>query len=401
MIELDDAWAQLSAELWRPQDAESVPLDAALGRVLSAPPKAPHAVPPFPAAAMDGYACAASDLPQLLTTGLPVIGTAFAGTPWQGDLPPRTCLRIFTGAAVPPPCNTVLPQEEVQREGDRIRASARLEGHRYVRPAGGDFPAETPIGQANQRLTARHLGLFAAAGLSAVACWRRPRVALLSTGDELAAPGAPLAWGQIHDASRFLLPGALEALPVELLGTWHCGDSMESLEHTLATMLEAEPDVLISTGGVSVGDADYLRPWLEARGTLRFHRLALKPGRPFTFGLLNERLAFFGLPGNPVSSYVTFLLLVAPALRQLAGECATPPLRLRGRLAEPLKKAPGRRDFQRAYFTTTENGFLVSSFPEQDSHLLSVLAEANCLLDLPLACGDLPAGTEVTFLPLS
>ena len=401
MIELDDAWAQLKATLPAPQAEECLPLSAALGRILSEAPRASHAVPPFPASAMDGYACRAVELAALGEEGLAVVGTAWAGKPWNEALPPGSCVRIFTGAPVPSGCDSVLPQEELGREGDRIFAEATLEGGRYVRPAGGDVGEGQPLGQPGVALHARHLGLFAAAGLEAVRCWRRPRVAVLSTGDELAEPGAPLAWGQIHDASQALLPAALTDLPVEVLGCWHSRDDTAALERTLGEMLEAGADALISTGGVSVGDADVLRPWLEQQGALTFHRLALKPGRPFSFGMLQGQRAFFGLPGNPVSAFATFHLLVAPALRVLAGETLTPTLRLRGRLAKAVKKAPGRRDFQRGVFTATAQGFSVEAFSAQDSHLLSGLAEANCLLDLPLPEGDLPAGAEVTFLPLT
>jgi molybdopterin molybdotransferase len=401
MIELDDAWAQLEATLPTPQTEERLPLSAALGRILSESPRATHAVPPFPASAMDGYACRAAELGALGNGGLAVVGTAWAGQPWNDALPPGGCIRIFTGAPVPPSCDSVLPQEECRREGDRIFAEEPLQGGRYVRPAGGDVAEGQPLGQPGLALHARHLGLFAAAGLDAVRCWRRPRVALLSTGDELAAPGVPLAWGQIHDASQALLPAALAALPVEVLGCWHSRDDTAALERTLGEMLEAGADALISTGGVSVGDADVLRPWLEQQGALTFHRLALKPGRPFSYGMLQGQRAFFGLPGNPVSAFATFHLLVAPALRVLAGETLAPTLRLRGTLAKALKKTPGRRDFQRGIFMATAQGFSVEAFDAQDSHLLSGLAEANCLLDLPLPEGDLPAGAEVTFLPLA
>jgi molybdopterin molybdotransferase len=401
MIELDDAWAQLKATLPAPQTVERLPLSAALGRILSETPRATHAVPPFPASAMDGYACRAAELGALAQGGLAVVGTAWAGRPWNEALPPTSCIRIFTGAPVPPSCDSVLPQEEVRREGGRIFTEEPLEGGRYVRPAGGDVAEGQRLGHPGLALHARHLGLFAAAGLGAVHCWRRPRVALLSTGDELAAPGTPLAWGQIHDASQALLPAALAALPVEVLGCWHSHDDTAALEHTLGEMLEAGADALISTGGVSVGDADVLRPWLERKGALTFHRLALKPGRPFSYGMLQGQRAFFGLPGNPVSAFATFHLLVAPALRLLAGEILTPTLRLPGTLTKALKKTPGRRDFQRGIFTATAQGFSVEAFDAQDSHLLSGLAEANCLLDLPLPEGDIPAGAEVTFLPLA
>lgn len=401
MIELDDAWTQLKATLPVPKREERLPLDAALGRILSETPQATHAVPPFPASAMDGYACRAAELAELGKEGLAVIGTAWAGKPWSDVLPPGACVRIFTGAPVPLGCDSVLPQEELRRQGDRIFAEHKLEGGRYVRPAGGDVSEGQPLGHPGLALHARHLGLFAAAGLSAICCWRRPRVALLSTGDELAQPGAPLVGGQIHDASQSLLPAALAALPVEVLGSWHSPDDSAALERTLGEMLAAGADALISTGGVSVGDADVLRPWLEQQGALTFHRLALKPGRPFSYGMLQGQRAFFGLPGNPVSAFATFHLLVAPALRVLAGERLGPALRLRGTLAKAVKKAPGRRDFQRGIFTPTAQGFSVEAFDAQDSHLLSGLAAANCLLDLPLPSGDLPAGAEVTFLPLA
>ena len=394
-IDLDDALARLLADLAPLPATEGVALGDASGRVTAAAPRAATAVPPFANSAMDGYAVAASD--PLHAAGGPfrVVETIYAGRAPTRSLEAGTCARIFTGAPLPPGADAIVAQEDAGVGDDGVRFRARPAPGRFVRAAGGDVTAGAELVAPGTRLHAGHLALLAAAGVERVEVRRRPRLALITSGDELRMPGEPLAPGQIHDSTRFALPALAAALPVTPAAPIHAADDPVALRRAFTAAAE-DADALLTTGGVSVGDADHVRAVLAQEGRIDFWRLALKPGRPFAYGRFLGR-PFFGLPGNPVSSLVTFLLLVRPALLTLAGVRDVAPPRLRLRLAGAVRKAPGRRDFQRARL---EADGRASAFDRQDSNVLSVLAAADVLLDLPRGAGDLPADTEVDAIDL-
>jgi molybdopterin molybdotransferase len=400
LMELDEAVAAMLEALQPARERETVHLEQARGRITAGAVQALQPVPPFANSAMDGYAVVHDDPALIAGDVLQVIDRALAGHPASRHLEPDSCIRIFTGAPVPEGADTVVAQEDVEAlEGDRVRIRQSIEKGRFIRAAGADVAAGDELIEAGTRLHGGHLGLLAATGHDRVEVLRQPRVTLLTTGDELRSPGESLAPGQIHDASRFSLPALLSALPVRTVAVESVGDDPARLEAVL-TAAAAESDALICVGGVSVGDADRVRELLEARGAMRFWRLAIKPGKPFAFGDFDAR-PLFGLPGNPVSSLVTFLLLVRPALQQLAGMTPTPLPRLDARLEAPVRKTPGRRDFQRATLGRAEDGTLLArAFERQDSNLLSGVANADCLIDLPRDAGDQDAGTGVQVIPL-
>jgi molybdopterin molybdotransferase len=395
-MDLEDALARMLADLAAPAATEHVELAAALGRVAARPAFAATAVPPFANSAMDGYAVAAADPAHDAADSFRVVDTIYAGAAPTRAIGRGECARIFTGAPMPDGADTVVAQEDATTSGEGVRFTERPERGRFVRAAGGDVAAGEELLAAGTRLHGGHLALLAAAGVPALHVFPTTRLAIVISGDELRSPGARLEPGQIHDSARFALPAVAAPLPVEVVSVRHAGDSPQALAQAFELASE-EADAIVSTGGVSVGDADHVREVLAAGGSIGFWRLALKPGRPFAYGRYRG-LPFFGLPGNPVSSLVTFLLLVRPALLTLAGVHDVSLPRRRVRLARDLHKAPGRRDFQRARI---EHDGSATAFERQDSNVLSVLAQADLLLDLPEEAGDLSAGTEVDAIDLA
>lgn len=395
-IDLEEALERLLADLASPTGSERVELAAALGRVAAEAPRAVTAVPPFANSAMDGYAVAAADPLHGSGGAFRLADTIYAGRAPARSLARGECARIFTGAPLPAGADAVIAQEDAHAGDDGVRFDEQPATGRFVRAAGGDVAAGEVLLEAGTRLHAGHLALLAAAGVAALDVFPVPRIALVTSGDELRPPDARLEPGQIHDSSRFALPALAAPLPVQVTSLRHAADSPEALAAAFDGA-SAEADAIVSTGGVSVGDADHVRDVLAGGGRIDFWRLALKPGRPFAYGRYRGR-PFFGLPGNPVSSLVTFLLLVRPALLRLAGVTALELPRRPVRLAAPLRKAPGRRDFQRARLAPDGTA---TAFERQDSNVLSVLASAELLLDLPRDAGDLPAGAEVDAIDLA
>ena len=399
-IDLDTALARMLDDLEAGSGRESVRLDAALGRVAAVAPRALSTVPPFANSAMDGYAVRSTDARLAAGDALRVVETIFAGAAPREALADGSCARIFTGAPLPAGADAVIAQEDALPDGDLVRFTEQPSAGRFVRAAGGDVARDAELFEAGTRLHAGHVALLAAAGLEAIEVVSRPRVAVLATGDELRPPGTELAPGQIHDTSSHALPALLANLPVTVSSVEQVPDDPVVLRDAFERAA-AGADAVVSTGGVSVGDADHVRDVLGGGGHIDFWRLAIKPGRPFAYGRYRG-LPFFGLPGNPVSSMVTFLLLVRPALLRLAGAAPAALPRIRVTLASDVRKAPGRRDFQRARrMDATTGAVRAHAFERQDSNVLSVLADADLLLDLPADAGDLPAGSEVHAIDLA
>ena len=372
---------------------ETVRLADGLHRVTALPIRAPIDVPPYDNSAMDGYAVHSADLPAEQQRELHVVGTALAGAPYAGTVGPGECVRIMTGAVLPAGADTVVMQEEATRHGDAIFIAA---GHRpgnHVRHAGEDLARHDLVIAAGKRLTPADLGVLASLGAVQVEVVRRPRVAFFSTGDELKPVGEPLTAGALYDSNRYTVWGLLTELGADIVDLGIVPARREALRDTL--LRAASADFIISTGGVSVGDADFVRETLGRVGEIHFWRVGMKPGRPFAFGRI-DRAWFFGLPGNPVSTMATFLQFVQPALRRLMGEQPAPPLRLRVPCADALKKTPGRMEFQRGVVDVDAAGAaVVRSTGAQGSAILSSMSKANCFIVLPAECGDVAPGTLV------
>lgn len=378
-LTVETARARLLANVSPVIGTERLDLAQAVGRVLAEPVVAAFSLPREDHSALDGYALCGSDA----TVGkrLRIIGRALAGAPWSGTVAPGTCLRLMTGAVMPAGADTVIAQESVQVSDGRITLQADLEAGDNVRRAGEDLLAgqeAVPVGRA---LDARQIALVAALGIGAVAVVRPVRVGILSTGTELRPIGAVLAPGDLYDSNRPMLAALLQRPIVVLEDLGSVPDDPRQLAARLAQGTDL--DLLIASGGVSVGEADWVRPVLAELGHLDFWRVAIKPGRPLAFGRLG-RSWFMGLPGNPVSAYVTFQLFVMPVLERLAGMPVRSPVSLRAPLVAPLRHRPGRASFLRARWErAAEGAWGVFPFPGQGSAMLASLAQADCLIELP------------------
>lgn len=395
LLPLSDALQGMLERLACCCDSEQLPLPEALGRVLASDIASPLAVPPFDNSAMDGYAVRLADLAR----GTPLImaGKAFAGQPYQGEWPAGHCVRIMTGAPVPAGTDAVVMQEETQADGDRITFLAQPEPGQNIRRAGSDIGKGACVLPAGTRLTPREMPLLASLGVATVPVRRPLKVAIFSTGDELKPVGTQLAHGDIYDSNRYGVRAMLARMGCECLDLGIIPDDPAQLRAAFIRADE-EADVLITTGGVSVGEADFTKQLLDELGEIGFWKLAIKPGKPFAFGRL-PRAWFFGLPGNPVSAMVTFDQLVQPALAKLAGQHFERPLQLQAIAAEPLKKSPGRLDFQRGVMSQGPNGLEVRSTGSQDSAVFSSLSRANCYIVLERERGRVAAGETVTVEP--
>jgi molybdopterin molybdotransferase len=392
-IPVDEACAMIARLADVVRETEEVALPAARARVLAHDLASPIDVPAHDNAAMDGYACAAASLSAAAPSRLRVVGAAWAGRPWSGRLGAGEALRIMTGAVMPEGADTVVPQEDATREDDHVIVARPLPAGTHRRHRGEDLARGKPMLSAGQRLGAAELGLLASVGLARVGVRRRLRVACLSTGSEVRAPGQPLSEGEIYDSNRYTLAGMLAPLGVEVLDCGVVPDEPAALESALREAAAAA-DAVISSGGVSVGEADFTRELMSRLGEVVFWTVAMRPGRPLAFGRLG-RACYFGLPGNPVAVMITFLFLVRPALLRMMGTTETGPLPVLARALEPRRKKPGRTEYQRAIVAPGPDGALeVRSTGGQGSGILSSMSRANAIVRLahdqgPVAPGDL------------
>lgn len=397
---LDSALARMSAVITPLDEVESMALDLALGRVLAGEVCSPLELPPFPNSAMDGYALRQADLVEAAAGGLVEIGTAYAGIPFVGVAGPGECVRIFTGAAMPDGTDTVAMQEDATKINGRIRLAKPLAPRANVRPAGDEIHCGGRLMTAGKRLQAADLGLLASAGLSTVEVVRKIRVAYFSTGDELRPLGVALDYGQIYDSNRQMLRALLAEPAIEAVDLGVVPDQPEAVRDKLR-QASTEVDVIISSGGVSVGDADFVTAALAELGRVEFWKLAIKPGKPLAFGRIGPAW-FFGLPGNPVAVLVTFLQLVRPALARLMGQPVQRPLRLPALSRSTLKKAPGRMEFQRGVCGLDDDGVLtVTGLAGQGSHQLLGMSRANCFIVLPAENAGVQVGESVLIEPFA
>jgi molybdopterin molybdotransferase len=399
LIPLEAALEQMLSRIVPVTESQSVPLLQAAGRITASPVTSPIDVPGFDNSAMDGYAVRMADIAA--GGALPVAGKAFAGQPFNGEWPSGTCIRIMTGAPIPAGAEAVVMQEETETTETGVRFNAQVKKGQNIRLSGEDIRSGASVLPVGTKLTAAELPLIASLGIGEVSVLRKVRAAVFSTGDELKLPGQPLEAGQIYDTNRLAVHIMLEQLGCEVVDLGIIRDDPAALR---AAFLEADgqADVVISSGGVSVGEADYTRQLLEELGEVGFWKLAIKPGKPFAFGRLKNSW-FCGLPGNPVSAALTFYQLVQPLLAKLSGQRgnALPP-RQRARTVGRLKKTPGRLDFQRGIMRTGEDGQLeVLSTGHQGSHIFSSFSQANCFIVLERERGHVEAGEWVEIEPFN
>lgn len=375
------------------QGSASVPLSESLGRVTATDVRAETPVPAWDNSAMDGYALRRADL--LADKPLPVQGRSLAGRPFTEPLKPGHCVRIMTGAVLPAGCDAVVMQEDVEVTDQGVLIDQVPEDGNNIRRAGEDCRSGDRLLPEGHRIRPQDLALLASVGCAEVAVKPRLRVALLTSGDELRQPGEALGAGDLYDSNRPGLGALLQRLGAEVLDLGVLPDDPDALRQAFK-QADADCDLVISSGGVSVGEADYTRQVLGELGDIEFWKLAIKPGKPLAFGRLSNSW-FIGLPGNPVSSLVTFHLVAARAIRYLQGQPDTALPLLTATTTEPLKKTPGRMDFQRGVWRQTERGVEVRpSRAHQASHILGSMTEANCYIALEQERGSVEAGETVT-----
>ena len=396
MISLSEALTRIEGRVVPVHACERLPIRQCLNRVNNEAVKSPLNVPPLPNSAMDGYAIAIDSLVADSIVELEEIGSAYAGVPFMQDCGPGQCVRIMTGALIPSGTDTVVMQEQVQLgEDGRIRIDSDHRAGENIRQAGEDVQQGEIVLQAGVRLNPADLGVLASLGLSQLQVKRKPVVAFFSTGDELMPVGKPLEPGMIYDSNRYSLYGMLTHLPVDVLDLGVVRDNPESMREVLADAAE-RADLIISTGGVSVGEADYIKPALEDLGNTEFWKIAIKPGRPLTFGQIGSSI-FMGLPGNPVAVMVTFSQFVAPAIEVLSGASMRPPRLVPALSLERLRKKPGRTEFQRGIAVLDENNrWQVGRTGKQGSGILTSMSRANCLIVLPDENAGVEPGDEVS-----
>ncbi len=389
-----EALAAMQSQVSALTETETVSLSAALDRVLAQPVCADINVPGYDNSAMDGYALRAAEATQPLK----VVGEAFAGHPFDGTLPANSCVRIMTGAQMPQGADAVVMQENVERDDADIQVQTTVKCGDNVRLCGSDIADGALVLAAGQRLTAVHIGLLASLGIAEVTVIRKLRVALFSNGDELVVPGEPLRKAsQIYDSNRFTLTAMLQRLNVDIIDLGHIADDPDALESAFQQAMRSA-DLVISSAGVSVGDADHTKNTLAKLGHIEFWKIAIKPGKPFAFGRLGDAW-FCGLPGNPVAAVVTLDQLVQPLLRRMAGEQLTPPLQLEAKAATTIKKRPGRTDFQRGRYSQRDGELWAEPVGSQSSAVLTSVAQANCFLVLEEERGTIAAGESIIIQP--
>ena len=392
-IPIDQATELIAARV-HPLPEESVAFDEADGRFLARAIEAPIDLPRFDNSAMDGYAVRAADTPGRLR----IVGESAAGAPFAGRVEAGQAVAISTGAALPDGADAVAPIEDVEAQATQIAIPDAVSAGACVRYAGGDIRRGDRLLDAGTRIGPAQIGALAAVGLSAAPCRRRPSVAVLATGTELRPPGADLGPGEIFDSNAPMLRAALRDAGALIAPIPTVADNVEA--HLTALTEALRHDVVITSGGVSVGDHDLVR---EAAGRLDveevFWRVAIRPGKPLSFGVRGDTLVF-GLPGNPVSTLVCFELFVKPALLSLQGARDAAPEFDIGRLATPIRRNRERDDFIRVRARRADRTTILEPLSDQQSHQIAIAAQGDALARIPAGTGELEAGAEVSFLPI-
>ncbi|MDC5855661.1 molybdopterin molybdotransferase MoeA [Vibrio europaeus] len=393
LMPIEEAMDKMLSPIKPIQTTLQLPLAEAIGFVLAEDILSPIFVPPFDNSAMDGYALRLADLAE--NNVMPLAGKSFAGQPFDGEWPQGTCIRIMTGAKIPDGCDAVIMQEntEVLEQGIQFNQSD-VKPQNNIRPMGDDIKQGDVVLNKGARLTSRDIPMIATLGISHVTVVRKPRVAFFSTGDELKPLGEPLAEGQIYDSNRYGIKPLIENFGCEAIDLGIIPDCPETLKATFEKA-QTLADVVVTSGGVSVGEADYTKDILEELGQIGFWKLAIKPGKPFAFGKLSTAW-FCGLPGNPVSAVLTMYVLVQPLLAKLAGHTEwIAPESIPATTRSAFKKAPGRTDYQRGIYSIEDGKFVVETTGNQSSGAFRSMSLANCFVVLERERGRVEAGETV------
>ena len=400
-LTVDEARAAILAMVPEPTSTETVTLDEAVGRTVANNIIATYDVPHFRNSAMDGYAVRQRDTTHL--SRFKIVGTSLAGHPFTENLSAGEAIRVTTGAAVPDNADAIIIQENTSKEKDHIITESTVQAGQYIRSPGEDIQANQILINAKKVLSPSDTGLMAAQGIKQVEVYPLARVGVFSTGDELRDPPESLdpleslEMGQIYDSNRTTIQSLLKLAGFSSVDLGICKDEPEHINEVLNSAHDL--DFILSSGGVSVGEADYVKAALEKNGELLFWKVAMKPGKPLVTGRLHNGSLYFGLPGNPVSSMVTCLQFVLPAIRAFSGSEYQPPLKLQAKCLSKIEKAPGRFEFQRGRAEVDVNGELtVSTTGLQDSHVLNSMSQANCFVCLEQFVTGAKPGEQVSIV---
>lgn len=393
LMPIEDAMEKMLSPIKPIQTTLQLPLAEAIGYVLAEDILSPIFVPPFDNSAMDGYAIRLADLEA--NNLMPLAGKSFAGQPFEGEWPQGHCIRIMTGAKIPEGCDAVIMQENTDVTDAGIQFNqANVKPQNNIRPTGDDIKQGDVVLPAGARLTSRDIPMIATLGISHVTVVRKPRVAFFSTGDELKPLGEPLAEGQIYDSNRYGIKPLIENFGCEPIDLGIIPDCPEQLKATFE-QAQTLADVVVTSGGVSVGEADYTKDILEDLGQIGFWKLAIKPGKPFAFGKLSTAW-FCGLPGNPVSAVLTMYVLVQPMLAKLSGHTEwKAPESIPAITKSAFKKGPGRTDYQRGIYSIEDGKFVVETTGNQSSGAFRSMSLANCFVVLERERGRVDVGETV------
>ncbi len=398
MISVHDGQARILSQITTVAPPELLPVGRALGRVLAEDIRSTMDVPPTDNSAVDGYAVRSADIPSGGTRELTVVAELPAGAVFSGEVHTGQALRIMTGAPIPAGADTVYPQEIVDRRGERVTIPALPRGAN-VRQRGEDVKASAVVIPAGSVLRPQELGVAASLGLAQILARQQPRVAILSTGDEVAEPGDERKAGQIFDSNRYSLRGLVEAAGGHVSDYGIVPDLFEVLQ-TRLLQAAAGADIVVTSGGVSVGDHDLVKAVLQQAGGIDFWQVAMQPGRPLAVGRIGAA-HFFGLPGNPVASMLTFHLFVRPALWKLAGRRELYGPRFRAVAVEAMRKKEGRREYKRGILAYAGDRWEVRTTGPQGSGILTSMTLANCFIAVEEERGDIKAGEPVWVEPFS
>lgn len=396
-LSVEQGQAKILAAVNPIQDREAISIYNAYQRVLATEIISPIAVPAYRNSAMDGYAIRSDDL------GLAEyhqVAEIMAGHPYPQALLPGECVKIMTGAPMPDEADTVVMREQAIENGQQISFTTdNIKAGQNVRQAGEDIALNQAVFSTGQRVQSPEMGMLASLGMSSINVFRRLKVAIFSTGDEVQAPDLPPSDHTIYDSNRFTLMGLLAQLGCEVLDLGIIEDNEALMMETLQLAAQ-QADVVMTSGGVSVGDADFIKSALEKLGQIDFWRINMRPGRPLAFGHIAER-PFFGLPGNPVAVMVSFINFVEPALRKMQGETDWQPLKVQAIATEELRSRQGRTEFSRGIYSVNAFGQLeVKTTGKQGSGILRSMSQANCLIEIEPAVDKVSLGESVTIIPL-
>ena len=396
-LNVEEALSRILKSIASKKDTELVPLKASYGRVLAKDIKSNQDIPNYKNSAMDGYAVCMDITNSNNKYTFRCVGESFAGRPYNKNVKINEAVKVMTGGMVPKSCNAVVMKELVKNIDDKIVINANIFKDQNIRFPGEDIKKNTTVLLKGRQIDDVDMGILASLGKAKIAVYSKPIIGFFSTGDELVSIDTKIKKTQVYDSNRYLLHGLLQKYPIKIKDFGVVKDKLKSVEKKLA-LASNECDLLLTTGGVSVGDADFIKNALEKLGKVNFWKIAVKPGRPLAFGKI-KKCFFFGLPGNPVSVVVTFNLFVTAAIRKITGQKNNTSLTLTAKLQSEIKKRKGRKEYKRGILTINNGEFFVKSSGAQGSNILSSLKDANCYIELAEHIDKIKEGENVKVIP--